>query len=242
MKPKQQLNILRLNVPILEQLRIEEALLRTDLRNWCLINEGTSPAIVMGISGKPELLVNQTQMETNPIPLIKRFSGGGTVVVDSNTYFVTFICNSTELNVPGTPKDIFNWSETIYMPAFQNIGMALLENDYVIGKQKCGGNAQYIRKDRWLHHTSFLWDYSAANMNYLLMPAKKPQYRQERSHQDFLCRLCDFLPSKTLFESRILESLNRHFHLQMTSIESISYILETPHRQATCLIQHKIKV
>lgn len=38
--------------PILQQLQLEERLLRTTSLNWCLINQGTSPpAIVMGISG-----------------------------------------------------------------------------------------------------------------------------------------------------------------------------------------------
>lgn len=30
-----------------------------------------------------------------------------------------------------------------------------------------GGNAQSITKDRWVHHTSFLWDFDPANMDYL---------------------------------------------------------------------------
>ena len=39
-------------LPILRQLRLEEALLRADAGNWCIINDGSSiPAIVMGISG-----------------------------------------------------------------------------------------------------------------------------------------------------------------------------------------------
>ena len=47
------MHLLRLRgFPILEQLQLEERLLRTTQRNWCLINQGTSPpAIVMGISG-----------------------------------------------------------------------------------------------------------------------------------------------------------------------------------------------
>lgn len=45
--------LLRLsNMPILRQLLLEEALLRADTGNWCIVNNGTSvPAIVMGISG-----------------------------------------------------------------------------------------------------------------------------------------------------------------------------------------------
>lgn len=47
------IKLLRLqNVPILRQLLLEEALLRVDSNNWCIVNDGTSvPAIVMGISG-----------------------------------------------------------------------------------------------------------------------------------------------------------------------------------------------
>ncbi|NGX54212.1 MAG: hypothetical protein K1000chlam4_00937, partial [Chlamydiae bacterium] len=40
-------------LPIFEQLQLEEALLRADEGNWCLINSGVPPAIVMGISAKP---------------------------------------------------------------------------------------------------------------------------------------------------------------------------------------------
>lgn len=45
--------LLRLSqYPILEQLRLEQALLRVDRGSWLLINDGTpDPAIVMGVSG-----------------------------------------------------------------------------------------------------------------------------------------------------------------------------------------------
>lgn len=41
------------------------------------------------------------------------------------------------------------------------------ENDYLFGSHKIGGNAQSIIKDRWVHHTSFLWDYKPERMRYL---------------------------------------------------------------------------
>lgn len=50
--------------------------------------------------------------------------------------------------------------------------------DYVFGGRKFGGNAQAITSRRWLHHTSFLWDYRPANMALLTNPAKQPQYRE----------------------------------------------------------------
>jgi len=43
----------------------------------------------------------------------------------------------------------------------------LRENDYVLGPRKMGGNAQSIIKNRWVHHTSFLWDFDVLKMRYL---------------------------------------------------------------------------
>lgn len=38
--------------PILQQLHLEERLLRRTSDNWCIVNDGTAPpTIVMGVSG-----------------------------------------------------------------------------------------------------------------------------------------------------------------------------------------------
>lgn len=42
----------RKGTPILQQLVLEERLLRSSSENWCIINDGTNvPTIVMGMSG-----------------------------------------------------------------------------------------------------------------------------------------------------------------------------------------------
>ena len=42
-------------MPILQQLQLEEALLRATTDNWFILNEGTpDPTIVMGVSGYGE--------------------------------------------------------------------------------------------------------------------------------------------------------------------------------------------
>lgn len=62
----------------------------------------------------------------------------------------------------------FNVSSFLYLDFF---------SDYVFGDRKFGGNAQSIIRNRWIHHTSFLWDYNVRNMAYLKLPSKVPQYR-----------------------------------------------------------------
>ena len=197
------------NVPIFEQLQLEEALLRADTRNFCVINEGSPKAIVRGISGALESLVHVPQARKDNIPIIRRFSGGGTVIVDEETLFITFILAKEALAIPPYPEPILRWSADLYKQAWNIPGFSLRENDYVIEDKKCGGNAQYIKKDRFVHHTSFLWNYSLENMGYLKLPSKAPEYRQARSHGDFLCRLKEVDPMESLIAKLKVELAKR---------------------------------
>jgi len=219
--------------PILKQLQLEEALLRTDKRNFFLANFGSPPAIVMGISGKSEELLNETALEKAPIPVLRRFSGGGTVVVDENTLFFTFLFSKETHPFPLFPEPIHRWAAEVYQTAWNLPAFSLRENDYAIGDKKCGGNAQYITKDRWLHHTSFLWDYRDERMDYLKLPAKRPQYRLDRGHSDFLCRLSSYRKDPAALTAELKEALSKRFSLIEIDPSEIDL---PPHRQATRIV------
>lgn len=223
------------NIPIFQQLQIEEALLRADNRNWCIINAGSPPSIVMGISGKEELLLNRSLLVDKPIPVIRRFSGGGTVVVDEQTLFATFICNKECMQVSCCPDKIHQWASQIYKDVF-HADFQLRENDYVYGDCKFGGNAQYLRKDRWLHHSSFLWDINPALMEYLLLPQKQPKYRQMRPHTDFLCKLLDRHSDKGQLVQQIGETLTKKFTVIKAEVTDIQEVLVKPHRKSTSFV------
>jgi len=228
-----EIHVLKLDhVPIYQQLQIEEALLRADDRNWCVINSGSTPAIVMGISGKPELLIDSEKLDP-AVPIIRRFSGGGTVVVDSNTYFISFICNSECSGINCFPNDVHCWAKELYRSIFEGLNFDLRENDYVIEDRKFGGNAQYLRKGRWLHHSTLLWDFDPKRMEYLLLPQKRPKYREDRNHSEFLCRLCDYMEDKKTIQERLYETLETKFIVVEPSEHILLQPLQTPHRKAT---------
>lgn len=198
------------NMPIQTQLQLEEELLRSTRDNWFLINEGSSVAIVMGISGKADELIHLDLAEQNQIPILRRFSGGGTVIVDEHTLFTTWICEKSQFPFPAFPEPIMRWVASVYQEALQHPQFALRDNDFVIGEKKIGGNAQYIKKDRWLQHTSFLWDYRPERMSYLKHPPKTPAYREGRSHEEFLSRLADHFEDK----EKLVSSLKTVAHHQ----------------------------
>ena len=231
------IHLIRLkNYPILDQLRLEEALLRADQRNWCLMNEGTSPAIVMGISGDPNLLINQSILQKMPVPVIRRFSGGGTVFVDENTCFITMICNQENVSVPCFPEPILKWNAGLYEGIFSGHPFGTKENDYVLGHRKWGGNAQYLTKKRWLHHSSLLWDYDEKNMDYLNMPLRMPKYRDQRKHGDFLCKLCEYLPSKSMLFNGVRDRIRKDFDVIEVSEKVALEVINNPHRQSTVVL------
>mmetsp|Transcript_15766 Transcript_15766/g.19224 ORF Transcript_15766/g.19224 Transcript_15766/m.19224 type:complete len:381 (-) Transcript_15766:111-1253(-) len=249
----------------IERLCLEEALLRHDPlnRSWAIVgshdpiyttrlkldykkmknNKKKLPyercIIIMGLGGKPEKLLNIEKVRDDGVLVIKRFSGGGTVVVDHSSLWTTFIGRSNDFSqyVDPYPKSIMEWSaQQVFDGVFQRLERAMLmndnnakktlivdtkscgvsdiigqksipsfnnsfnedvsfpkfelrENDYVLGQRKMGGNAQSIIKDAWLHHTSFLWDYDDDHMKYLTLPEKRPNYRGERHHDEFLVKL-----------------------------------------------------
>ncbi|KAJ3684005.1 hypothetical protein LUZ61_013169 [Rhynchospora tenuis] len=219
------MNLVRMQgLPILDQLHLEERLLRRDFKNWCILNVGTpQPTIVMGVSGKPSELINIKSVIYNKVPVIRRFTGGGTVIVDKETIFVTLICSREAVPLLNLyPQPIMSWTGTLYHDALSDFGkFHLRENDYVFNNLKFGGNAQSITKNRWIHHTSFLWDYDVRNMDYLKHPPRSPKYRLERSHEQFLCKMKEIIPSKLIFIEKTLNSLQKHFVLQPTQPDDI---------------------
>lgn len=228
------LNILFLqNVPIYTQLKIEEALLRCDARNWCIINQGSSPAIVLGISADPEKVIDRSHFLKNPIPIIRRYSGGGTVVVEPETLFLTWIWNHENVPISPFPKEVLHWTGSLLKSLLHPLPIDVMENDYVLGNLKCGGNAQYFIKNRFVHHTSLLWDYSPHFMNYLLMPPKMPSYRNSRSHEEFLCTLKPHFKDSEEIIQLLVTRLKNTYPVNHITQEEVEKITKLPHRSST---------
>ena len=269
-------------------------------------------SIVMGIGGKPKELLNIENVQRDQVSVMKRFTGGGTVVIDHNSIWTTIIGRPTTVTLDNDkhdqntvyrpqqplhyPKPIMEYTaNTIYQPVFEKLAFlqrqketsmsnqrnktlildskscsfdnsgrvltiplnslksdrttnsstsssswytfALRENDYVLHHDsstedvvyKMGGNAQAITKDGFLHHTSFLWDYETYNMEeYLLLPKKRPQYRHDRNHTNFLISLQTIYPmlQKQHFFTSMYDTCHEIFDVQrMSFIEVMKTIV-----------------
>jgi lipoate-protein ligase A len=245
------LRVLRITgaLPIYEQLLIEEGLLRASSDNWLVLSK--SPAhqksIVMGLSSvnakKLPNLIHAKNCHDDNVPVIKRFSGGGTVYIDRETLFVSVIFNSNVLpeGVDAYPKPLMKWTaNSIYSRAFKAMeerigknlrdGFILNENDYCVGSKKFGGNAQSLVKDRFLHHTSILWDVDTSAMGkYLKLPPKDmlPEYRRERNHDDFVIPLKQVFGNEASgdhFLDSILEAVNCSDFQESSGFKGVEFV------------------
>jgi lipoate-protein ligase A len=200
-----------------ENLACDEALL-----DWCENGEGEEVLrfweprehfVVVGYANKIANEVNAATCEKRNIPILRRCSGGGTVlqgpgclnytlvlrttddgplrtIGQSNQFimernraaiellFRTFNFQpSTQASPEATPRRAFNLS----------IGG---HTDLVVGGRKFSGNSQRRRKKFLLFHGTFLLDFDLPLISKLLqMPSKQPDYRQGRSHGEFLTNL-----------------------------------------------------
>ncbi|MQL89819.1 hypothetical protein Taro_022402 [Colocasia esculenta] len=199
------MNIVRTTaVPIIQQLHLEERLLRTSSDNWCIINDGTDTStIVMGVSGKPSELIELESVLRDRIPVLRRFSGGGTVIVDKGTVFVTFICNKGA--IPGLqpyPLPIMTWTGQLYGKVLQGIGnFSLRENGWY--------KLSFISSSTHLS----LWRYPRANSSY---------FYQARNHLDFLCPMKKYMASSSEFIERTVASIQDHFSLKPVQFDVIA--------------------
>ncbi|RAP30257.1 hypothetical protein DID78_02650 [Candidatus Marinamargulisbacteria bacterium SCGC AG-343-D04] len=168
------------------------------LRLW----ESEQHAIVLGRSNSPKVETFEEKSLKDNIPIIKRCSGGGTVLLGPGCLCYTLFipthletCNTiqkTNHYVMNTHKD----SLSLCLPNISVQG----HTDLCIDNVKFSGNSQRRKKHWILFHGTFLYNYDLSIIDrYLKHPSKEPSYRKARQHLSFL-KNCP-LPKETLSTS-----------------------------------------
>jgi lipoate-protein ligase A len=190
-----------------EDLALDEALLiEADLglrpalvRFW----EPAHYAVVLGASRSIRQDVHAEACLADGVPILRRSSGGGTVVVGPGCLNVTFILPETA--APGLAAvDLAHRFVLERLAAsLRQLGLsAAVEGlgDLVVGGRKCAGSAQRRLKAWFMVHCSILNEFSLERITrYLPIPQRQPAYRAGRPHAEFLSNL--HLPRKILVDA-----------------------------------------
>lgn len=179
-------------------LALDEALLDTAdeaaepqevLRVW----EAPRPLVVLGRASRVAVEVNQAACQAQGIPILRRCSGGASVVVGPGCLMYSVVL-SLRLRPPlqqiseAHCAALRTLSDAVrgLVPDVQCQGTS----DLTLGGKKFSGNSLRVRRTHLLYHGTLLYDFPLQLVAALLKtPPRQPDYRQSRSHDEFLTNL-----------------------------------------------------
>ncbi|MFO0869270.1 MAG: lipoate--protein ligase family protein [Pirellulales bacterium] len=181
-----------------ENLALDEALLEDAerglgpgrlLRLW----ESSDWAVVLGRSSRHQDEVQCAAAAAEGIPVLRRASGGGTVLIGPGCLLYTVL-------LPYADDPSLQMIEVAHRYVLERIRQALTPlvpgvelqgtSDLVLAGRKFSGNSLRCRRAHLLYHGTLLYDFPLERVGRILgTPARQPAYRAQRSHVDFLCNL-----------------------------------------------------
>jgi lipoate-protein ligase A len=150
--------------------------------------------VVLGYANRTATEVNLSFCRELNIPVLRRCTGGGTVLQGPGVFNYSLIVRTDDSgpfhSIAATNKFILER----HRDALARLVLAPVEwrgqTDLAIGGLKCAGNAQRRRRRFLLFHGSFLLHLDIGLLEKTLpQPSRQPDYRINRSHSEFLVNL-----------------------------------------------------
>jgi lipoate---protein ligase len=157
----------------------------------CRVWQARRPVVVLGRHGRVSEDVIEDHCRVDAVPVLRRASGGGTVVLGPGclNYTVALSLDSHPhlANVAnGFLFILRGLIEALDVPGLSVDG----GSDLVWCGRKVSGNAQRRGRRALLHHGTLLYDFdSGLAARYLKEPLRRPAYRGSRRHGEFIGNL-----------------------------------------------------
>ncbi|MBI1839954.1 MAG: hypothetical protein HYR88_03765 [Verrucomicrobia bacterium] len=193
--------VLEMERPRLEEtLALEEALLEACdagevpavLGFW----EPRSLAVVVGYANSAKREANLEACDADGVPVLRRCSGGGTVLQMPGVLNYTLVGPIPESGDLSTLSGTNVWMMRRLAHALERLpglgGRVSTRGitDICLDDRKCVGNAQRRKRAALLFHGSVLLSAPLPMMeSYLAFPSQSPDYRAHRSHTEFCVNL-----------------------------------------------------
>jgi lipoate-protein ligase A len=146
------------------------------------------PAVVIGRNGRLDDEIISNNCRVDGVPILRRFSGGGAVVLAAGCLSYT-----VALSLKAHPEltDVERSFRFVLGTIVDALGVPGLSiagaTDLVMNGQKVSGNAQRRGRAALLHHGTLLYGFDGSlAVKYLKEPTRRPAYRGGRKHTDFL--------------------------------------------------------
>ena len=158
---------------------------------FCWTWEATRPVVIVGRSNHTADDVILDACAADDVPVLRRFSGGGTVILGPG-------CLNYAVAMPLVSQPRLGEVLASFQLVLGRIAAALgipglaIEGrtDLTLAGKKVSGNAQRRGRHALLQHGTLLYDFDPAlAARYLKQPARQPAYRGNRAHSEFMGNL-----------------------------------------------------
>lgn len=191
----------------IENLAYDDALLHHPsskgyLRFW----ESDTYFVVLGHGNALQKEVNVLECHRKNIPIYRRCSGGGTVIQGPGclNYALVLPIEAPFHTISSTTCTILRKQANALRTALPDVSVKGV-SDLCIDTLKFSGNAQRRIKEKLLFHGTFLYNFDLEVIGDLLShPSIEPDYRQKRTHLDFVRNI-------PLSKSTIIQSLEKEW-------------------------------
>jgi len=159
--------------------------------NLCRTWETARPAVVVGRNTSIAEQVIQDACVRDAVPVLRRFSGGGTVILGPGclnyALGVSLVSDSALADVALSFRTILEQITAALDVANLTVAGG---TDLALHGRKVSGNAQRRGRRALIHHGTLLYAFdSSLAARYLRDPHRQPAYRAGRPHTDFLGNL-----------------------------------------------------
>jgi lipoate---protein ligase len=156
------------------------------LRFW----ESPTHFVVLGRSGKVDEEVAVNACKTAGISVLRRSSGGGTVLQGPGCLNYALILSLADRPALVNVADSYR---LLLKPVTRALAVAELDvrgSDILLDGRKVSGNAQRRTRGWLLHHGTILYGLDVSLMERVLLePSKRPPHRKGRTHRHFVTTL-----------------------------------------------------
>ncbi len=174
------------------------------------------PCIVVGKNQNTVEEINQKYCDENGIKIVRRISGGGAVYHDYNNLNYTIIANEES-------EADFDF-KSLSQPVLETLAQMGVKaeftgrNDLVIGDQKFCGNAQYIKKNRVMHHGCILFDTDVSVLvEALKVSMDKIESKGKKSVRSRVTNIKPYLADQSItvndFKNLLKDYMNKHYNM-----------------------------
>lgn len=195
------------------------------MRLW----EASSTFVVMGYGKQVSADIHLAACESDGVPVLRRCTGGGTVLQTIGCLSYSFVLPIGIHDSLNSIQSTTSWLMTQQAACLTEfLGMQVSvqgTSDLTVDTLKISGNAQRRGRRSVLFHGTFLCQVDIAAIGtYLQIPNYQPEYRQNRSHWDFL-RSMDVAPK--LLSQHVSQFWNakKHESLPYTDFSTACMVL-----------------